>query len=177
MIQIDVILLVGAVVLIAAIIAARIGARIGLPSLLLFLGLGMVMGESGIGISFDDANLAQALGFAALVVILAEGGLTTKWSDIRSSTILAALLATFGVGISVGLMTLFGHYVLGRRSGLRCCWARLRPRPMLRRSFRCSATFPFRTRCEERWRPSPASTMRPLCCSSWWQARWQSAIQ
>ena len=53
MIQIDVILLVGAVVLIAAIIAARIGARVGLPSLLLFLGLGMVMGESGIGISFD----------------------------------------------------------------------------------------------------------------------------
>ena len=105
MIEIDVILLVGAVVLIAAIIAARIGARVGLPSLLLFLGLGMVMGESGIGISFDNAELAQALGFAALVVILAEGGLTTRWSDIRSSTVLAALLATVGVGISVGLMT------------------------------------------------------------------------
>ena len=113
MIEIDTILLVGAVVLIAAIIAARIGARIGLPSLLLFLGLGLVMGESGIGISFDNANLAQALAFAALVVILAEGGLTTRWSDIRSSTILAALLATVGVLISVGLMTLFGHYVLG----------------------------------------------------------------
>jgi potassium/hydrogen antiporter len=113
MIEIDVILLVGAVVLIAAIIAARIGARVGLPSLLLFLGLGMIMGESGIGISFDNADLAQALGFAALVVILAEGGLTTKWSEIRSSTVLAALLATIGVGISVGLMTLFGHYVLG----------------------------------------------------------------
>ena len=113
MIEIDVILLVGAVVLIAAIIAARIGARIGLPSLLLFLGLGLVMGESGIGISFDNADLAQALAFAALVVILAEGGLTTRWSDIRSSTVLAALLATVGVLISVGLMTLFGHYVLG----------------------------------------------------------------
>jgi hypothetical protein len=113
MIQIDVILLVGAVVLIAAIIAARIGARVGLPSLLLFLGLGLVMGESGIGIAFDNADLAQALGFAALVVILAEGGLTTRWSDIRSSAIVAALLATVGVGISVGLMTLFGHYVLG----------------------------------------------------------------
>ena len=113
MIEIDIILLVGAVVLIAAIIAARIGTRIGLPSLLLFLGLGMVMGESVIGISFDNADLAQALGFAALVVILAEGGLTTRWSDIRSSTILASLLATVGIGISVGLMTLFGHYVLG----------------------------------------------------------------
>ena len=113
MIEIDTILLVGAVVLIAAIIAARIGARIGLPSLLLFLGLGLVMGESGIGISFDNADLARALAFAALVVILAEGGLTTRWSDIRSSTVLAALLATVGVLISVGLMTLFGHYVLG----------------------------------------------------------------
>jgi potassium/hydrogen antiporter len=113
MMDIDVILLVGAVVLIAAIIAARIGARVGLPSLLLFLGLGLLMGDSGIGIPFDDADLAQALGFAALVVILAEGGLTTRWSDIRSSTMVAALLATVGVGISVGLMTLFGHYVLG----------------------------------------------------------------
>jgi potassium/hydrogen antiporter len=113
MIEIDVILLVGAVVLIAAIIAARIGERIGLPALLLFLGLGMVMGDSGIGIPFDNADLARGLGFAALVVILAEGGLTTKWSDIRSSTALAALLATVGIGISVGLMTLFGHFVLG----------------------------------------------------------------
>jgi cell volume regulation protein A len=113
MIEIDVILLVGAVVLIAAIIAARLGARIGLPALLLFLGLGMAMGDSGIGIPFDNADLAQALGFAALVVIIAEGGLTTKWSDIRSSTGLAALLATVGIGISVGLMTLFGHFVLG----------------------------------------------------------------
>ena len=62
MIEIDAILLIGAVVLIAAIIAARIGALIGLPSLLLFLGLGLLMGESGIGIPFDNANLAQALG-------------------------------------------------------------------------------------------------------------------
>ena len=53
------------------------------------------------------------MGFAALVVILAEGGLTTKWSDIRSSIGLAAVLATAGVVVSVGLMTLFGHYVLG----------------------------------------------------------------
>ena len=113
MIDIDAILLVGAAVLIAAIIAARVGARVGLPSLLLFLVLGMVMGESGLGLQFEDADLAQALGFAALVVILAEGGLTTKWSDIRSSAGLAALLATVGVGVSIGLMTLFGYFVLG----------------------------------------------------------------
>jgi potassium/hydrogen antiporter len=113
MIHIDAILLVSAVVLIVAIIAARIGARVGLPSLLLFLGLGMLMGESGIGLRFDDAELAHALGFAALVLILAEGGLTTRWSDIRPSIGLASVLATLGVGVSIGLMTLFGHFVLG----------------------------------------------------------------
>jgi potassium/hydrogen antiporter len=113
MIHIDAILLGSAVVVIAAIIAARIGARVGLPSLLLFLGLGMLLGESGLGIQFEDADLAQALGFAALVVILAEGGLTTRWRDIRPSVGVASVLATVGVGISVGLMTLFCHYVLG----------------------------------------------------------------
>ena len=111
-IDIDTILLVSAVVLIAAIVAARIGTRVGLPSLLLFLGLGMVLGDAGFGIPFDSPHLAKALAFAALVVILAEGGLTTKWSDIKSSTALAAVLATVGVGVSVGLMTIFGYYVL-----------------------------------------------------------------
>lgn len=113
MIDLDVILLVGAVVLIAAIVAARIGAGFGLPSLLLFLGLGMLLGIDGIGgIAFDDADLAQALGFGALILILAEGGLTTRWSDIRSSTWPAVVLATVGVGVSVALMTLFGVFVL-----------------------------------------------------------------
>jgi cell volume regulation protein A len=113
MIDLDLILLVSAVVVIVAIVAARIGSRVGLPSLLLFLGLGMVLGESGFGIPFGNADLAHALGFGALVVILAEGGLTTKWAEIRSSAVLATVLATVGIGISVALMTLFGHYVLG----------------------------------------------------------------
>ena len=113
MIDLDLILLEGAVVVIAAILSARIGSRLGLPALLLFLALGMVLGEAGLGIRFDDAELARATGFGALVLILAEGGLTTKWSDIRSSIGIAALLATVGTLVSVGLMTLFGHFVLG----------------------------------------------------------------
>ena len=113
MIDLDGLLLVGAVVVIVAIVAARIGSRVGLPSLLLFLGLGMVLGDSVLGVQFDDADLARALGFGALVIILAEGGLTTRWADIRSSTLLALVLATVGIGVSVGLMTAFGYYVLG----------------------------------------------------------------
>ena len=114
MIDLDGILLVGAVVLIVAIIAARVGARVGSARrCCCSSGSAWCIGESGFGIPFEDAELAQALGFGALVVILAEGGLTTKWKDIRASVGLAAVLATVGVGVSVGLMTLFGYFVLG----------------------------------------------------------------
>ncbi len=115
MFDFDGILLLGAVVLIVAIVSARVGARVGLPSLLLFLGLGMLMGDSGpfLHISFNDANLARDLGFGALVLILAEGGMTTRWSDIKPSIGMASALATVGIAVSVGLMTLFGHFVLG----------------------------------------------------------------
>ena len=111
MIDLDGILLVSAVVLIAAILAARIGARIGLPSLLLFLALGMAMAP--LGLNLTDPDLARALGFGALVVILAEGGLTTKWADIRPSIGVAGVLATLGIAVSVSLVTLFCHLVLG----------------------------------------------------------------
>ena len=114
MIDLDVILLVGAVVLIVAILAARLGSGFGLPSLLLFLGLGMLLGQDGPGgLAFDDADLAHALGFAALVLILAEGGLTTKWSEIKTVVWPALVLATAGIVISVAAMTAFGYYVLG----------------------------------------------------------------
>ena len=112
-INLDGILLVSAVVLIAAIIAARLGARIGLPSLLLFLGLGMVMGDSGLGFQFSDPDLARALGFGALVLILAEGGMTTRWQEIKPSIGAAGMLATVGIFVSVGLVTVFAHFVLG----------------------------------------------------------------
>ena len=67
-----------------SIVATRVASRVGLPSLLLFLALGVVLGEDVLGIEFNDAQLAQNLGTAALAVILIEGGLTTRWSDIRS---------------------------------------------------------------------------------------------
>ena len=67
MIDLELILLVGAVVVIVAIVAARIGTRIGLPALLLFLGLGMVIGETAWASPSTTPDLAHALGFGALV--------------------------------------------------------------------------------------------------------------
>lgn len=109
--QLDQVLLLGAVVLLAAVLAARLGSRLGLPSLLIFLALGMLLGQTWV--PFNDAATAHTLGFAALVLILAEGGFTTRWADIRQALPMAVLLATLGVGVSVVLVSLFAHYVLG----------------------------------------------------------------
>jgi potassium/hydrogen antiporter len=57
--------------------------------------------------------VAHALGFAALVLILAEGGLTTQWAEIRPAMRLGVSLATVGVVVSVGVMAVGAHYLFG----------------------------------------------------------------
>src|SRR4051794_31425678 len=105
-------LLAGGLVLLVSIIATRVASRVGLPSLLLFLALGVLLGEDAIGIDFNDAQLAQNLGTAALAIILIEGGLTTNWSDIRSVTTPAGVLATAGVGVTTAVVGVGAHYLL-----------------------------------------------------------------
>jgi cell volume regulation protein A len=109
--QMESVLLVGAGVMLIAILAVRISVRAGLPSLLIYLAMGVLLGEAGLGIDFEDANVAHALGFAALVVILAEGGLTTHWPDIRPSMPTGAALATLGVAVSVAVVAVGSHYL------------------------------------------------------------------
>lgn len=106
---INLFMLLAAVVTLIAIGGVRLGSRLGLPALLFFLLFGMVLGESGFGLEFDDAIVAQGLGYAALTLILAEGGFTTKWKEIRPSIGLAALLASVGVVVTIALMTVIGH--------------------------------------------------------------------
>lgn len=111
--ELDRVLLAGAAVLLVAIVAVRLSGRLGLPSLLIYLGMGLLLGESGLGIRFDDAELAHALGFAALVIILTEGGLTTRWNEVRPVMPLGVVLATLGVAVSVGVVACIAHFVLG----------------------------------------------------------------
>lgn len=94
-------LALGALVVLVAAVALRLADRVGLPSLLLYLALGLALGEDGLGIQFEDAELTQVLGVIALVVILAEGGLTTRWSDVRRAIGPGLTLATVGVVVSV----------------------------------------------------------------------------
>jgi cell volume regulation protein A len=112
--QLDSFVLLGSAVTLLAILAVRASSRSGLPSLLLYLAIGVLLGESGPGnIHFNDAELAHALGFAALAVILAEGGLTTNWSAVKPAMRLGGALATVGVAVSVGLVAVGAHFLLG----------------------------------------------------------------
>ncbi|MFG2603907.1 potassium/proton antiporter [Streptomyces sp. NPDC048514] len=107
-------LLVCSVVLLVAVAAVRISSRSGLPSLLVYLGIGVLMGQDGIGdIHFNSAEVTQVMGYAALVVILAEGGLGTKWKEVRPVLASASVLATAGVAVSVGVTAAGAHYLVG----------------------------------------------------------------
>jgi cell volume regulation protein A len=104
---------VGAAVLLAAVLAVRVSIRIGLPSLLLYLAIGVLVGEAGLGVEFEDPALTQSLGLAALVMILAEGGLTTRWSSVKPSLGPGIALSTVSVAASVAVAGTVLHWLLG----------------------------------------------------------------
>lgn len=94
------VLLVGAI-LGASVVVALGAARTGLPVLVAFLGLGMLLGSDGPGgINFDDAKLAREVGSVGLALILYEGGLQTSWRRLREVAIPASLLSTVGVVVT-----------------------------------------------------------------------------
>jgi cell volume regulation protein A len=111
--QLNELLLICSLVLLIAVAAVRISSRSGLPSLLLYLGIGVAIGQDGIfNVKFDNVELTQVIGYAALVVILAEGGLGTKWKEVRPALPSAVLLSTVGVAVSVGVTAAAAHYLV-----------------------------------------------------------------
>ncbi|GAA2609397.1 potassium/proton antiporter [Dactylosporangium fulvum] len=111
--ELNVALLIGAAVLLICVGAVRLSVRLGLPSLLVYLMLGVILGEAGVGIQFENAELTRTLGICALVVIIAEGGLTARWSTLRPVLGPAIALSTVGVGVSVAVVGVVVHYALG----------------------------------------------------------------
>jgi potassium/hydrogen antiporter len=98
-----ILLLVGAI-LTASIVVALGASRTGVPSLVAFLALGMLLGSDGPGgIEFDDAELARTVGVIGLAAILFEGGLSTSWRRLRQVAVPAALLSTVGVAVTAVL--------------------------------------------------------------------------
>lgn len=98
--------------IITSIVMLRASARIGVPTLLIFLTLGMAAGSDGLGIPFDDALLAQKVGVIALSFILFSGGLESDWPTIRPVLVPGILLGTVGIILTASLLGLFAIYVL-----------------------------------------------------------------
>ncbi|HEY3612658.1 MAG TPA: potassium/proton antiporter [Gaiellales bacterium] len=105
-------LIIAIAVLLVGSIAASFVDRLGAPTLLVFLGLGILLGEDGPGgIHFDDATLARDAGTVALMIILIEGGLLAERAEVRRALAPAGLLATLGVLVTAGIVALAAHGV------------------------------------------------------------------
>jgi potassium/hydrogen antiporter len=97
-INIDYFILLTALLLIIGVLTTKFSTRLGVPALVLFLMVGMIMGSDGLGlIYFENAKLTQLIGLFALIVILFEGGLLTKWSSVKPVVAPSLSLATMGV--------------------------------------------------------------------------------
>lgn len=111
---VEAVILVVGVLLLAAVFAARVSERLRVPSLLLFLAVGMLAGSEGPGgLEFDSPELAQAVGTAALAVILFSGGLSTRWSTVRPVLAPGLVLATVGVVATAGVLGTIAWWLLG----------------------------------------------------------------
>ena len=105
---------IASLVLLLALVAVRLSRRLGMPSLLLYLGIGMVLGIDSFGIiDLTNPLLTEQLGFVALVFILAEGGLTTRWENVRPALGLGISLATISVVVSIAVAGLGVHLLMG----------------------------------------------------------------
>ncbi len=107
--------LIAGVLLLVAVLSSRLSARTGVPSLVLFLLVGMAAGSDGLGgIWFDNAHLAQDIGIVCLVAILFSGGLSTPASVVRLGWQPALSLATIGVILTAASAGAFAAWFLGR---------------------------------------------------------------
>lgn len=106
-------ILLGAGLIAAAVLTSLIAFRVGAPLLLVFLGVGLLAGEDGLGLRFDDARLAYFIGSLALAVILFDSGFRTRFSSFRAAAGPAITLATLGVLLTTLLVGLAARFVLG----------------------------------------------------------------
>lgn len=108
----EILLGIVATVVLVGVLAVRASVRLGLPSLLLYLAIGVVLGESVLGFQFSDVPLTRSIGLAALVLILIEGGLSTRWNAVRPALGLGISLSTVAVVVSIAVVGVALHHLL-----------------------------------------------------------------
>ncbi|MBM4762672.1 potassium/proton antiporter [Bacillus sp. B15-48] len=105
----DALVLLAGILFIVGVLTTKFSSHLGVPSLVLFIIVGMVLGNF---IYFDNVKVAQLIGILALVVILFEGGLQTKWSTLRPVILPSLSLATIGVLITSTLVAVAAKFIL-----------------------------------------------------------------
>src|SRR5918997_3151068 len=93
-------ILIGAGLVMAAVFTTWIAFRFGAPLLLIFLAVGLLAGEDGLGLEFDNSGVAYFLGSLALAVILFDSGFGTRLSAFRQAAFAAIAPAPVGVVIT-----------------------------------------------------------------------------
>lgn len=111
--QFGLVVLLVAAVLIVAVTGVRLVGRLGVPGLLLYLGIGLLLGAVLPGDVSVEPNIAIVVGFGALVLILAHGGLTTSLEDFRPVIAPSLVLATVGVAVSLTVVALPLIWLMG----------------------------------------------------------------
>ena len=111
--EMNMVVLIACGVLLAGVAAVRISSRSSMPGLLLYLGIGLGIGEAGLGIRFDDAQLAYNISALLVGLLLFDGGFTTRWAEFRPVASRAGLLGTVGVLVSVAVASSIAMLVLG----------------------------------------------------------------
>ncbi len=106
-------ILLGALLVAVAIFTSVISFRFGAPLLLVFLLLGLGVGEDGLGIEFDDAPAAYFIGSIALALILFDSGFNTRAQTLRTAALPATSLAVLGVVLTAGLVGVAARWILG----------------------------------------------------------------
>lgn len=106
--------LLGGALLFLSVVSTTLSARLGMPLLLVFLAVGMLAGEEGVGgIAFNNVVMANFISQLALAVILLDGGLRTQLSSFRIALKPASVLASWGVFATVLPLGLFATFYLG----------------------------------------------------------------
>jgi len=113
----DNLLLLASILIFFAILIAKVGVRLGAPSLLLFLLLGMLAGGDGLGLVFDDYEVAESIGHFAMTIILFTGGLETSLRETKPVLRQGALLSTLGVLTTALLTGVFTYLAVGKWIG------------------------------------------------------------